>query len=57
MRQAMEHGSIVPTMFRLALPTVSVLVVQTLVSVLRRAVAALGEQAAISGLTWAARER
>jgi putative MATE family efflux protein len=33
MRHAMEHGPIVPTMFRLALPTVSVLVVQTLVSV------------------------
>jgi putative MATE family efflux protein len=32
-RHAMEHGPIVPTMFRLALPTVSVLVVQTLVSV------------------------
>jgi putative MATE family efflux protein len=33
MRHAMEHGPIVRTMFRLALPTVSVLVVQTLVSV------------------------
>jgi len=33
MRHAMEHGPVVPTMFRLALPTVSVLVVQTLVSV------------------------
>ena len=33
MRHAMEHGPIVPTMFRLALPTLSVLVVQTLVSV------------------------
>lgn len=32
-RHAMEHGPIVATMFRLALPTVSVLVVQTLVSV------------------------
>jgi putative MATE family efflux protein len=33
MRHAMEHGPIVATMFRLSLPTVSVLVVQTLVSV------------------------
>ncbi len=33
MRHAMEHGPIVRTMVRLALPTVSVLVVQTLVSV------------------------
>ncbi len=33
MRHAMEHGPIVATMFRLALPTVSVLVIQTLVSV------------------------
>ena len=32
-RHAMEHGPIVATMFRLALPTVSVLVIQTLVSV------------------------
>jgi putative MATE family efflux protein len=32
-RFALEHGPIVATMFRLALPTVSVLVVQTLVSV------------------------
>src|SRR5271156_5227589 len=32
-RKAMEEGPIVPTMVRLALPTVSVLVVQTLVSV------------------------
>src|SRR5271170_1415678 len=32
-RHAMEHGPIVPTMLRLALPTVSVLVVQTLVSI------------------------
>src|ERR1700735_4149233 len=33
MRHAMEHGPIVGTMLRLALPTVSVLIVQTLVSV------------------------
>jgi putative MATE family efflux protein len=32
-RQAMLHGPILPTMLRLALPTVSVLVVQTLVTV------------------------
>jgi putative MATE family efflux protein len=33
MRRSIERGPIVPTMLRLALPTVSVLVVQTLVSV------------------------
>lgn len=50
MRHAMEHGPIVPTMFRLALPTLSVLVVQTLVSVAEAFYVSYLGTAAIAGV-------
>ena len=50
-RAAMEHGPIVGTMFRLALPTVAVLVVQTLVSVAETFYVSFLGTAAIAGVS------
>jgi putative MATE family efflux protein len=51
MRHAMEHGPIVPTMFRLALPTASVLVLQTLVSAAEALYVSFLGTAAVAGVS------